>query len=107
MTSGGTPAIHWSLTLYVAGASSHSVAAIRAVRAICDGELNGRADLVIVDVTTDPPADMSKIFALPTLVKNEPVPVRFLVGDLTDVARVREGLDLGPALPQTEEGATP
>jgi circadian clock protein KaiB len=99
----GGPELHWSLTLYVSGASSHSVAAIRTVQAICDGELEGRADLEIIDVTKAPPSDMSHIYAIPTLVKRTPEPVRYLVGELTDAVRVREGLDLGPAAPEGEE----
>ncbi len=37
-----------------------------------------------------------RILALPTLVKHAPDPLRLLVGDLSDVEQVRQGLDLPP-----------
>jgi circadian clock protein KaiB len=89
--------LRWALTLYVSGASPRSAAAIRTLEKICNGELDGRVDLTIVDVRGKPLPDLGKIVAIPTLVKSQPEPVRYLVGDLTDEPRLREGLDLGPA----------
>ena len=65
----------WSLTLYVSGASPRSAEAIATVRRICDEDLAGRADLVVVDAA-DHPAKVVKdrIIALPTLVKRAPEP---------------------------------
>jgi circadian clock protein KaiB len=101
----------WSLTLYISGASPRSAEAIATVRRICDEDLAGRADFVVVDAA-DHPAKVVKdrIIALPTLVKRAPEPARQLVGDLSDVARVRLGLDLGPATstpaPRTTDDTT-
>lgn len=95
----------WSLTLYVSGASPRSSAAVEAVRELCDGELAGQVDLQIVDVREEPAMVISDhIVAVPTLVKRLPVPLRHLVGDLSDMARVRTGLDIG-AHPAPKEGA--
>ena len=100
MSTTGGPS-RWSLTLYVNGASSHSAAALETVRRICDEELAGRVDLRIVDVAKDPAALLQdQIMAIPTLVKHLPVPERHLVGNLSDVERVRTGLDLAPPLPR-------
>ena len=90
-----TPKQQWSLTLYVNGASPRSTEAIVAVRRFCDDDLGGRVDLQVVDVA-EQPALMKKdhILALPTLVKHSPGPLRHLVGNLTDTARVRAAFDL-------------
>ena len=86
----------WSLTLYVAGASPRSAEAIDTVRRICDEELAGWVELLIVDVSEQPaPAISDDILAVPTLVKRWPPPSRMLVGNHADAERVRAGLDLG------------
>ena len=38
-----------------------------------------------------------QILAIPTLVRRLPVPVRKIIGDLSDTERVLVGLDLRPA----------
>jgi circadian clock protein KaiB len=94
----GEPRPRWSLTLYVSGASPRSTAAIDTARGICDdAELAGQVDLHIIDVNEQPALAISDdIVAVPTLVKRRPAPLRQLVGNLSDVDRVRAGLDLHP-----------
>ncbi len=87
----------WSLTLYVSGASPRSAEAISTVRRICDEDLAGRFDLSVIDAASNPARVYEDhIVAVPTLVKHAPLPMRHLVGNLTDTDRVRRGLDLGP-----------
>ena len=88
----------WELTLYVHGAGPRSAAAIEVVRQFCDAELTGRFELSVFNAA-DHPADVVRdnILALPTLVKQNPEPRRYVVGDLSDVERLRRALDLGPA----------
>lgn len=87
----------WQLRLYVNGASPRSLEAIENIRRICDRELTGTVDLVIIDVRSEPALVVAdQVLAAPTLVKQLPEPLRRLVGDLSDAARVREGLDLAP-----------
>ena len=101
----------WALTLYVSGASPRSVEAIEAVRRLCDEDLAGVVDLTVVNAAEHP--DLVKrdnILALPTLVKHTPGPLRHLVGNLTDLVRVRTALDLCPAYIDPSpsfEGGTP
>lgn len=91
------PGLRWSLTLYVSGASPRSAEAISTIRRICDEDLSGRFDLSVVDAAANPRLVFEDhIVAVPTLVKHSPLPMRHLVGDLTDTERVRRGLDLGP-----------
>lgn len=88
----------WALTLYVNGASARSAAAIVAVRRLCDEDLTGRVNLTVVNAAENPSrVKKDNILALPTLVKHSPGPLRHLVGNLTDMGRVRAALDLDPA----------
>jgi circadian clock protein KaiB len=96
MTSNG-PADRWALTLYVNGASPNSIQAIETVRRLCDEELAGRVELEVIDVYQQPAlAAADQVVATPTLVRRLPGPVRKLVGELSDAARLCIGLDLGP-----------
>ena len=89
---------HWSLTLYVNGASPRSTAAIDNIRRVCDTELQGVVDLEIIDVRDEPALVIKDaVVVVPTLVKRWPRPLRRLVGDLSDSARLHVGLDLAPS----------
>ena len=60
----------WALTLYVNGASPRSIAAIEAVRRVCDEELGGHVNLEVIDVQQQPALVLrDQIIAAPTLVK--------------------------------------
>ena len=101
----------WALTLYVSGASPRSTEAIATVRRICDEDLAGQVDLTVVNAIDHPAmVKQDHILALPTLVKHSPAPLRHLVGNLTDAARIRLGLDLDVAesvvTPTNREGGT-
>jgi circadian clock protein KaiB len=98
---------HWALTLYISGASPHSVHAIENARRLCEEELGGQVDLDIIDVQLEPALVVrDQIVAAPTLVRHIPAPLRRVVGDLSDFGRVREALGLGP--PESiAEHATP
>ncbi len=92
-----TAAARWTLTLYVNGGSPNSIRAIEGVRRLCDEDLGGQADLEVIDVREQPALVLrDQIVAAPTLVKRLPGPLRRIVGDLSDPARLLLGLDLGP-----------
>jgi circadian clock protein KaiB len=86
------------LRLYVTGMTSRSARAIKNLQAICDEYLDGRYELDVIDIYQQP--DLTKgeqIIAAPTLIKTLPLPIRRLVGDMSDRERVLLGLDLlGP-----------
>ena len=81
----------------MSGAGPRSAAAIDLVRQLCDAELEGRFELAVYDAA-DHPAEVvrDRVLALPTLVKTTPEPRRYVVGDLSDLDRLRDALDLGP-----------
>jgi circadian clock protein KaiB len=83
------------LRLYVAGLTARSSAAIRNVKQICEANLPGRYDLEVVDLYDHPTlARGEQIIAAPTLIKQLPLPLRRLIGDMADSDRVLVGLDL-------------
>lgn len=92
-----TPEQRYVLRLYVTGMTPNSVRAIENMKAICGEYLPGRYDLEIIDVYKQPSvAKGEQIVAAPTLVKRLPLPLRRLVGDLSQKDRVLLGLDLIP-----------
>ena len=85
------------LKLYVTGASRASQRAIENLNSICHDHLEGRYELEVVDVFQAPEVTKEEnILAAPTLVKHLPLPVRRLIGDLSQRNRVLVLLDLKP-----------
>jgi circadian clock protein KaiB len=83
------------LRLFVTGLTPRSVCAINNVRAICSEYLDGRYDLEVIDIYQQPVlAQGEQIVAAPTLVKQLPLPIRRIIGDMSDRDRVLLGLDL-------------
>jgi circadian clock protein KaiB len=86
---------HYVLRLYVTGLTPRSLKAIAATKRTCEQYLKGRYDLEVVDLSKHPAlAEGEQVIAAPTLVKRLPLPLRRLVGDLSDQDRVLFGLDL-------------
>lgn len=85
------------LRLYVTGTTGKSVRAIQNVRRICESHLKDRYDLEVVDIYKNLPlARVDQIVAAPTLVRRLPLPLRRLIGDMSDEERVLAGLDIKP-----------
>jgi circadian clock protein KaiB len=85
----------YKLRLYVVGATPASHRAITNLRAICDEYLAGRYELEVVDVREHTTlAETERIVAAPTLIKSLPLPIRTLIGDMSDRERVLLGMDL-------------
>ena len=85
------------LRLYVAGMTPQSSRAIQNITQICEESLAGRYDLEIVDLYQQPTlAAGEQIIAAPTLIKKLPLPLRSVIGDMTNKERILVGLDLIP-----------
>jgi circadian clock protein KaiB len=83
------------LRLYVTGTTPRSTRAIANLREVCEQHLADRYDLKVVDIYQQPElAAREQLVAAPTLIKRLPLPLRRLVGDLSDRRRVLAGLDL-------------
>jgi circadian clock protein KaiB len=90
----------FELRLYIAGQTSRSLAALTNLKRICEEHLHGRYRIEVIDLLERPQlARGDQIIALPTLVRKLPVPIRKLVGDLSDTERALVGLDLRPLPP--------
>lgn len=77
--------------LFVAGSSTRSERAISNLKRICEQELGDAYQLEIVDVLQHPGrAEQLKILTTPTLIKQEPAPVRRIIGDLSNAEQLVE-----------------
>ena len=87
----------WVLRLYVAGQTPKALTAFANLKKICQVQLKGKFSIEVIDLLTNPQlGNEDQILALPTLVRKLPVPVRKIIGDLSDTERVLVGLDLLP-----------
>jgi len=92
------PAKLWQLRLYVAGHTPKSMTAFSNLKKICENHLKGRYSIEVFDLLEQPQLSKGdQILAIPTLVRKLPVPVRKIIGDLSDTDRVLVGLDLRAA----------
>lgn len=83
------------LRLYVAGQTPKSLLAITNIKKICEENLQGRYDLEVIDLYQQPQlAQGEQIIALPTLIKKLPLPLRRVIGDLSNTEHVLVGLDI-------------
>lgn len=98
MDTSSTPKA-WHLKLYVAGQTARSLTALNNLKRYCEEIVPGSYTIEVIDLLENPAlAEGEQIIALPTLVRQLPVPIRKIVGDLSDKEKVLVGLDLrGPA----------
>jgi len=87
----------WNLRLYVVGQTPKSVAAIANLKKFCAEHLDDKYTIEIIDVAADPKiARRDQIVAIPTLVRKLPVPMRKIIGDLSNTDRVLVSFDMRP-----------
>lgn len=85
----------WDLRLYVAGQTPRAVTAINNLTLLCEEQLKGKYRIQVIDLVKNPKlARDHQILAIPTLVRKLPLPVRSIIGDLSNTERVLMGLDL-------------
>lgn len=81
--------------LYVTGSTPQSIRALCNIKAICETHLKDRYVLTVVDVYTQQErAEADGIIVAPTLIRESPLPVRRLIGDLSKTDHVLAALDL-------------
>ncbi|MBW1730113.1 MAG: circadian clock KaiB family protein [Deltaproteobacteria bacterium] len=85
------------LNLYVAGVRPISVRAVANIKQICERYLKGRYTLEVIDAYQSPDVLAGvQIVAMPTLIKTSPLPMRRIVGDLSDTGRVLSLMGIYP-----------
>jgi circadian clock protein KaiB len=100
----GTIEETWELRLYVAGQTAKSVAALNNLNRYCEEHLHGRYKIEVIDLLLQPQlAEGDQIFAVPTLVRKVPVPIRKIIGDLSNEDKVLVGLNIVRLKPKTIE----
>lgn len=96
------------LKLFVCGMSPRTESAVANLRNLCEHELQGDCDLEVIDVLEQPDlAEESRVLATPTLIKLLPLPIRRIIGDLSDQEKLLVSLEVGrPAAPSNPERVT-
>ena len=83
------------LRLYIAGQTPKSVLALSNITRYCEEHLDGRYTIEVIDLLENPQlAEGDQIFAIPTLVRKFPEPLRKIIGDLSNEERVLVGLNI-------------
>ncbi len=91
----GSPNETWELRLYVAGHTTKSQLALKNLQQYCEEHIPGIYTIEIIDLLENPQlAEGDQILALPTLVRKVPLPMRKIIGDLSDQDKVLVGLDI-------------
>jgi circadian clock protein KaiB len=87
----------WELRLYIAGKTPKSVTALVNLKKYCEEHLKGKYQIEVIDLLLHPQlAEGDQIFAVPTLVRKVPVPIRKIIGDLSNEEKVLVGLNIVP-----------
>ena len=87
----------WELKLYVAGKTQKSIAALKNLQKYCEEYLEGKYRIEVIDLLKKPQlAEGDQIFAVPTLVRKVPEPMRKIIGDLSNKEKVLVGLNIVP-----------
>ena len=79
----------------MAGQTPKSIRALANLKAMCEEHLKGRYQIELIDLRKNPQlARGDQIVALPTLVRRLPLPLRSIIGDLSNSMLLLVGLDL-------------
>lgn len=94
-TKKAAPELKWELRLYVAGNTPKSVTALENLKKYCEQHLKGQYKIEVIDLLVQPQlAEGDQILAVPTLVRKVPVPMRKIIGDLSNEEKVLVGLNI-------------
>lgn len=87
----------WELRLYIAGKTPKSMTALTNLKKYCEEHMAGKYRIEVVDLLIHPQlAEGDQIFAIPTLVRKVPEPIRKIIGDLSNKEKVLVGLNIRP-----------
>lgn len=88
----------YELRLYIAGKTARSVTALANLKKYCEEHLKGEYKIEVIDLLVQPQlAEGDQIFAIPTLVRKVPEPIRKIIGDLSNEEKVLVGLNIRSA----------
>jgi circadian clock protein KaiB len=85
----------WRFVIYIMGSSPRSVRVRENLERICQERSITDYIIEAIDVSKEPHRGAEdQIIALPTVIRKFPQPERRVVGDLSDITAVLEGLEL-------------
>ena len=86
----------YKLKLYVTGKTGNSQKAIENLQVVLkESSLEEKYEVEIIDILEHPElAEDERIVATPVLIKKLPLPLKKIIGDLSDKEKVLLGLDL-------------
>ena len=88
----------WNLRLYVAGQTPKSIRTFANLKVMCEEHLKGRYQIEVIDLRKNPQLALGdQIVAIPALVRRLPLPLRTIIGDLSNSMLLLVGLDLKKA----------
>jgi len=83
------------LRLYIAGQTPKAVTALNNLKLVCEEQLKGKYHIEVIDLLKNPQLGRDdQILAIPTLMRKLPLPVRLIIGDLSNKEQVLVGLDI-------------
>ncbi len=86
---------NWELWLYIAGQTPKSILALENITKYSREHLRAKYTIEVIDLLKSPQlAEDDQIFAIPTLVRKMPTPLRKIIGDLSDKEKVLMGLNI-------------
>lgn len=89
--------VKYELRLYIAGNTAKSLTALSNLKKYCEEHLKDQYTIEVIDLLKNPQlAAGDQILAIPTLVRKVPVPIRKIIGDLSNEEKVLVGLDIRP-----------
>ena len=78
----------WLLKLYVSGTGHRSRTAHANLERLCEQQIQHQYRIEVIDIQANPAlAREHEIVAVPMVVREAPVPIRKVVGDLSDTPR--------------------
>jgi circadian clock protein KaiB len=90
-----TAAVPFAFRLYIAGDAQNSVQAVANLRALCRTYLPDRHEIEVVNVFQAPKRALADgIFMTPALIKLSPMPIRKIVGTLSQTQPLLHALGL-------------
>jgi circadian clock protein KaiB len=103
--SGGSNGAVYVLTLFITGRSVRSQRAVANLRSVCDA-LGAACELTVIDVLERPQvAEDERILATPTVIRRRPLPLRRVIGDMSDREKLMLWLDLPSPVAAAEADA--
>ncbi len=83
------------LRLYVSGMTIKSLNAVENVKRLCEKYMLGHYELEVIDIRAHPElAGEAEVIALPTLIKELPLPLRKFIGDMSEKEKLLVGLNV-------------